>query len=185
GDWELSGTVLITGGTGASGTQVARWAAGAGARRVVLASPGDPHAPGATELREELASLGQATVTACDIADRDTLGAVLAAIPDLTAVVHAVGVGIDDAELRLLSAKQLDGVLRATMTSAWHLHELTQHRELDAFVLFSSGAASWGSAGQPAYAAANAFLDGLAQYRRGRWLVGHSLAWGAGGGGGG
>src|SRR5262249_14743505 len=119
GNWQLSGTVLITGGTGALGAHAARWAAGAGARHVVLASPRDPDAPGATELRDELGSLGaQVTVTACDVADRDTLAAVLAAIPDLTAVVHAAGVGIDDAKLWLLSAEQLDGVLRATMTPA-------------------------------------------------------------------
>ena len=51
--WQPSGTVLITGGTGALGARVARWAADRGAERLVLLSRRGPDAPGAAELVAE------------------------------------------------------------------------------------------------------------------------------------
>ncbi|WP_425564653.1 type I polyketide synthase, partial [Saccharopolyspora halophila] len=183
GEWHARGTVLITGGTGALGGQVARWAIGRGVEHVVLLSRRGPEAPGADHLHEELTALGaRVTVEACDVADREALAGVLSRIPDehpLRSVVHAAAHGDGEAPVDLLEADDLDSVLRAKMTSARYLHELTADRELDAFVLFSSGAASWGSAGQSGYAAANAYLDGLAQYRRSVGLVATSIAWGA------
>jgi thioester reductase-like protein len=108
---------------------------------------------------------------------------VLGAIPGeypLTAVVHAAGVGDGDAPIQEITADGLEGLWRAKAGSAWLLHELTVELgvDLDAFVMFSSGAASWGSAGSPGYGASNAFLDGLAGYRRGRGLAATSIAWG-------
>ncbi len=77
-----------------------------------------------------------------------------------------------------LTLEQLDALMRSKLTAALHLHELTRDLDLDAFAQFSSGAATWGSGGQPGYAAANAFLDALAEHRRAEGLTAASVAWG-------
>uniref|UniRef100_UPI000ABBC3FD thioester reductase domain-containing protein n=1 Tax=Streptomyces acidiscabies TaxID=42234 RepID=UPI000ABBC3FD len=166
------------------GAHMARWAVARGAEHVVLVSRRGMAADGAAGLRAQLEEAGaRVTVAACDAADRAGLTAVLAAIPGefpLTAVVHAAGVGDGDAPVGEITADGLAGLWRAKAGSAWLLHELTGELGLDleAFVMFSSGASSWGSAGSPGYAAANAFLDGLAGHRRSRGLAATSIAWG-------
>jgi len=177
-DWTPSGTVLITGGTGALGGFVARSVAARGASHIVLTSRRGSLTPGVEHLVAQLEGFGaEVSVESCDVADRAALEELLARFPDLTAVVHCAGVDSGDAPLSSLSADQLGELLRPKMTAARNLHELTGN--LDAFVLFSSGAAAWGSGGQPAYSAANAYLDGLAQFRRGQGLVATSVQWGA------
>jgi NAD(P)-dependent dehydrogenase (short-subunit alcohol dehydrogenase family)/acyl carrier protein len=161
------GTVLITGGTGTLGRAIAaHLAAEHGVRSLVLLSRsgGQTDIPGTR-------------VVECDVSDRDALARVIADIPDLTGIVHAAGV-IDDGLIGSLTPDRFDTVLRPKADAAWHLHELTRDHDLRMFVLFSAAAGLFGTMGQGNYAAANAFLDSLAEYRRAQGLPATAVSWG-------
>ncbi|GAA3063029.1 hypothetical protein GCM10020000_53000 [Streptomyces olivoverticillatus] len=177
--WRADSIVLITGGTGGLGALTARHlVAEHGVRTLHLVSRRGTDAPGATELQAELEAAGATvTVTACDISDRQAVAALLGGIPDLTAVIHTAGV-LNDATVTGLTPAHLDSVWAPKADAARHLHELTLDRSLDAFVLFSSTAATFDGTGQGNYAAANAYLDALATHRHALGLPATSLAWG-------
>ncbi|AXX30575.1 SDR family NAD(P)-dependent oxidoreductase [Actinosynnema pretiosum subsp. pretiosum] len=173
----LPDTVLITGGTGALGSTLARHLAAGGVRTLVLASRRGPTAPGAPELAADLARLGaRAHLVAADLTDRAALAALLAEHRP-GGVVHTAGV-LDDGVLSALTPARLDAVLAPKALVAAHLDELTRDPATTLFVLFSSAAGVLGTPGQANYAAANAFLDGLALRRRAAGLHALSLAWG-------
>ena len=177
-----SGTVLITGGTSGLGAMLARHLVERhGVRRLLLTSRRGQAAPAAAGLREELTGAGaQVEVVACDVTSRDSVAGLIAAVPSehpLTAVIHCAGV-LDDGVVEALTEDRVNAVLAPKVRGAWHLHELTAHLDLSAFVLFSSIASVLGTAGQANYAAANAFLNGLAQARRAEGLPAASLCWG-------
>ncbi|MEV7046561.1 type I polyketide synthase, partial [Amycolatopsis sp. NPDC051061] len=182
--WRPRGTVLITGGTGALGAEVARWLARTGAEHLVLTSRRGLDAAGAPELRDELTALGlTVTIAACDVTDREAVAALINGIDELRAVVHAAGVA-QTAPLDGLGVAEFAGFTAAKLAGAENLDAVLGDRDLDAFVLFSSIAGVWGSGGQSAYAAANAYLDGLARRRRATGLAATSVAWGPWAGGG-
>ncbi|WP_455711879.1 type I polyketide synthase [Streptomyces griseorubiginosus] len=188
GEWKPTGTVLITGGTGALGGQVALHLAELGAPHLLLVGRRGPEAPGAAELAARISESGtKVTVVACDLGDRNALTELLAEIPPeypLTAVVHTAA-AVDDALLDSLTVPQLDRALRVKALAARNLDELTRDLPLELFVLFSSFAGVTADAGQGGYAPGNAFLDALALHRRALGLPALSVGWGhwAGGSG--
>ncbi len=159
-----AGTVLITGGTGALATLIARHLQEKyGVRHLLLMS------------RHPKPTLLGAVVSG-DVSRRADVQAILdAADPPVTAVVHAAGV-LADGTIESLTRERADAVLRPKVDGAWHLHELTG--DLAAFIMFSSASGLLGNAGQGAYAAGNSFLDDLARRRRAAGLPALSLAWG-------
>ncbi|GAA3463299.1 acyl transferase domain-containing protein/NAD(P)-dependent dehydrogenase (short-subunit alcohol dehydrogenase family)/acyl carrier protein [Saccharothrix longispora] len=180
--WRPGGTVLITGGTGGLGSLLARYLVAVhGVDGLLLTSRRGLAAPGAAQLVDDLTDLGaRVTVAACDVTDRAAVADLIAGVPadaPLTAVVHAAGTA-DSGVFDSLTGGQLDRVLRPKVDAAWHLHELTADLDLAAFVLFSSAGGQVLPAGQANYAAANAFLDGLAEHRRTAGLAASALAWG-------
>ncbi|MFD0690920.1 type I polyketide synthase [Actinomadura fibrosa] len=173
------GTVLITGGTGALGPLVAEhlvrnW----GVRHLTLVGRRGPGAPGAAELADRLDA--EVTVVAADVGDPDAVRDLVAGIDPahpLTGVVHAAGI-VDDGLVTALTPERMAEVWRVKAGGAAHLHAATADLRLGLFVVFSSLAATSGSPGQAAYAAANAYCDALMARRRAAGLPGLSIGWG-------
>ncbi|MEU8384030.1 SDR family NAD(P)-dependent oxidoreductase, partial [Streptosporangium sp. NPDC048865] len=181
-DGTPGGTVLVTGGTGTLGALVARrLAASARPPHLLLVSRSGPDAPGAEALAGELAAAGAGvTVVARDVTDRAAVAELLESIPadrPLRSVIHTAGL-LADATVTGMTGEELAAALRPKVDAAWHLHELTAGLPLEGFVLFSSAVATFGVPGQANYAAANAFLDALAEHRHRAGLPATAVAWG-------
>ncbi|MEU1488572.1 type I polyketide synthase [Streptomyces sp. NPDC005752] len=190
--WHPHGTALVTGGTGALGAHVARHLAREGVEHLVLTGRRGPAAEGAPALHDELVALGaRVTIAACDVADLDALTALVDRVREadgrpIGTVVHAAGVTVT-AGLAESDPADVADALAAKVEGAANLDSLfgaESDGTLGAFILFASGAGVWGAAGQGAYAAGNAYLDGLAEFRRSRGLPATSVAWGGWAGGG-
>ncbi|MEM9568642.1 MAG: beta-ketoacyl reductase, partial [Cyanobacteria bacterium P01_E01_bin.34] len=175
------GTYLVTGGLGALGLRVAQWLVELGAKQLVLTGRRGPSPQAQVEI-DRFEKLGtQILVASVDVTDVSGMASLFDRVsktcPPLKGIIHAAGVpGYQPMES--IDRDTLLQVLRPKIVGTCVLHDLTQELDLDFFVLFSSIAAIWGSKGQAHYAAANAFLDSFADYRRSLGLPALSLSWG-------
>jgi myxalamid-type polyketide synthase MxaB len=180
--FRTDGTYLITGGLGGLGLVVARWMLQHGARHLTLVSRRAPSDAIRATLNELERQGGKIAVFQADVSQEKEVAKVLTEIgtttPTLRGIIHGAGV-LDDGVLARQEWSRFATVLAPKVAGGWNLHALTLDLPLDFFVLFSSVASLLGSPGQGNHAAANAFLDGLAHYRRAQGLPALSINWGA------
>jgi acyl transferase domain-containing protein/aryl carrier-like protein len=174
-------TYLITGGLGGLGLSVAEWVVRQGARHLVLIGRSGASSTAEQAVDAMRQAGAEVRVARADVSQADQVARVLAEIrqtmPPLRGIVHAAGV-LDDGILLQLNQGRLASVMSPKIGGAWNLHSQTLDAPLDFFVLFSSAASVFGSPGQGNYAAANAFLDALAQHRRALGLPALAVNWG-------
>jgi 8-amino-7-oxononanoate synthase len=169
------GAYLISGGFGGLGLRVAGWLVEQGANHLVLLGRSQPSA----EAEKAIATLQKTATVDLIQADLSSSDFDTTILPTpIHGIVHAVG-SLDDGLLAQQNWERFNSVMAAKMQGAWTLHQLSQTQPLDFFVCFSSITAVLGSTGQGSYAAANAFLDALMQYRQQKGLAGLSVNWGA------
>ncbi|KLU06571.1 Malonyl CoA-acyl carrier protein transacylase [Rhodopirellula islandica] len=182
-DESAASTVLITGGTGAIGLKLAKRLIDEGATSIALLSRRQPTGEVAAKIDALTEESDDANVIVLqgDVGDLESLRSALKQLPDgmppIAHVYHAAGV-LQDGLLMDMTAEQLLVPMGPKVQGGWNLHLATKDFPIESFVLFSSIAACLGSPGQANYAAANSFLDALAEYRRGKGLPATSIAWG-------
>ncbi|ERF77015.1 6-methylsalicylic acid synthase [Endocarpon pusillum Z07020] len=187
------GTYIISGGLGSLGREVADFLVERGARRIVLLSRRalPPRIEWASQTGELLESvqkiqlLEQAGATvfsvAIDLGAPDAAASLLAkldmlSLPPVLGVVHAAGV-LEDQLVLSATEDSFNRVLAPKVTGALALHKAFPPTTVDFFMLFSSCGQLFGFPGQASYASGNAFLDSLADHRRGLGDNAVALQW--------
>ena len=172
---------MITGGSGTLGLRITRWLAKRGARHLVLLGRRNV----SPTLRIELDAIEQQGISVhyrqADVTKQKDITAILdeikSTMPPLKGIIHAAGI-INDGVLQSQGWQDFSQVMAPKIQGAWLLHQSTQSLALDFFICFSSMASLLGTPGQGNYAAANAFLDGLAHLRQKQGLPGLTINWG-------
>ncbi|HYH96128.1 beta-ketoacyl reductase, partial [Hyalangium sp.] len=175
-------TYWITGGFGGVGLHAARWLVARGARHLVLLGRSGASASSEPVLAELRAAGAEVRALRADVSQQEQLTAataeVLRDMPPLRGIIHAAGV-MDDVALSQLTPEQLHRVMEPKLEGTWNLHRVSQGQPLDFFILCSSVASTLGSPGAASYAAANAFLDAFAHFRRRQGLPAVSINFGS------
>jgi acyl transferase domain-containing protein/NAD(P)-dependent dehydrogenase (short-subunit alcohol dehydrogenase family)/acyl carrier protein len=173
---------VVTGGLRGLGLETAQWLASHGAGRVVLNGRAAPSEDALAVIAQLRASGTEVDVVRGDITLPDTARQLVAAATAggkaLRGVIHAAVV-LDDAPVVHLTPDRIHRVWQPKVTGAWNLHLATLGHDLDWWVAFSSQTSLVGNAGQANYAAANAWLDAFAAWRRRQGLPALAINWGA------
>ena len=181
GELRAGASYLVTGGLGGLGLTVAAWMVEHGARHLALIGRHEPGAAASEAIAQLVQAGARVVVERADVSQPAEIEHVLAVIarelPPLRGVIHAAGV-LDDGVLVHQTAARFAAVMAPKVAGSWNLHQATRALPLDFFVMFSGAGTLIGSPGQSNYAAANAFLDALAQARFAEGLPAQSIAWG-------
>ncbi len=165
---------LITGAMGALGLQVAEWLISKGATHLILI--------GRNKNQEKIKQLenkgAEISFIEADVTNFEQVEQIIQSYGNIKGIVHAAGV-LRDRLIPNLTWEEFEQVTNPKIQGAWNLHYLTKGLPLDFFICFSSIVSVIGSVGQANYAAANAFLDGLAHYRHQLGLPSLTVNWGA------
>ncbi len=193
--WDANGAYLITGGLGGLGLKVAHWMATQGAKHLVLMGrrglpardqwhtllQNSPERSRAEAIQEIEAIGTQVTIAAANVSNRTDMESLFAefgqTLPPLRGLVHAAA-ALSDRPIAEMDMELFAAMLQPKVTGTQLLDELTRDIDLDFFVLFSSTTALWGAGTLAHYAAANAFMDAFAQYRRTQGRPALSINWG-------
>lgn len=178
------GVFLITGGLGGIGLELGLWLAKRRALRLILVSRRPPDNEGELLISKMRQCGALIDIEIVDVSDPEQVSAlfekVFKTVKILCGVFHAAGV-LADATVMQQTRSSLKETFMPKANGAWNIHKAleVQKHQPRYFVLFSSAASLIGNQGQLNHAAANGFLDGLANYRRARSLPCQSINWGA------
>ncbi|MFU2314454.1 SDR family NAD(P)-dependent oxidoreductase [Staphylococcus saprophyticus] len=175
-----NGTYIISGGQGALGLVSLRLLVQKGARNIILLSRSSLK----EDIHEELNTLRKESsieLLKCDVSNEADVRKVKEWLsemdwPNVKGIIHTAGV-LSDAVIQNQTSETLEASYLAKVHGAHNLHDVFLPSEF--LLLFSSAAATFGSAGQGNYAAANSTLDALAEI----WSYNNenvlSIQWGA------
>ena len=176
-------TYLITGGLGGLGLKIAHWMAKTqGVKHIVLTGRKDPSAAVKAQIDQIRALGADVRVFMGDVSKEEDVNSIIFKIQEtmrpLKGIVHAAGV-IENASFVNQNWSNFEKVMQPKVQGTWNLHQATKSMPLDFFVMFSSIASMLGEFGMANYAAANAWMDGFANFRKSRSLPALSINWGA------
>lgn len=176
------GRYLITGGCGGLGLVTAQALLSAGARELILTSR-TIEKPALKETIKKIQSHYPDCIIrtlSLDVTHQENLRHLLLDINGdglLKGIIHAAG-AVVNAPLIAHQEEDVDYLFSAKVKGGWYLHELSQHCELDFFVVYSSISSVFGSNKESVYSATNSFLDALIAERHRLGLVGTAIQWG-------
>lgn len=170
---------IVTGGLGSVGRQLIDWMIERGAKNIVILGRSIPNAEQHHEIDNWCKRDCNVQYIKADIGNRTILRKQLSMLnpSSIKGVFHSATI-INDKLLPGFTKETFTSVFKGKVNGAWNLHELSKEWDLDHFVLFSSTVSVLGNAGQSNYAAANYYLNILAEYRNRNGLPAVSICWG-------
>jgi len=174
---------LITGGLGGLGLALVDWFVVNGAKHLILTARSSPKEAVQAQLAEYEAQGVRIAVLQSDISQKADVDNLLDSVqkdhPQLKGIIHAAGVADNDFIVNQ-TWQRFSKVFAPKVDGGLHLLEsiLSTTVDLDFLVFFSSISGTLGSMTTSSYAAANYYLDNLAQYARRQGIPAMSIAWG-------